>query len=51
VAPGSVQSVPVRVRVPRATVQGGTDLVFSIEAVDRPELQADGKARFIAPTD
>jgi len=25
--------------------------VFSIEATDRPELTASGKARFIAPTD
>jgi cytochrome c oxidase accessory protein FixG len=51
VGPGAVQSVPVRIRVPRGSVQGGTDLVFSIEAVGRPELTASGKARFIAPTD
>jgi cytochrome c oxidase accessory protein FixG len=51
VGPGAVQSVPVRVRVPRSSVKGGTDLVFSIEATDRPELTASGKARFIAPTD
>jgi cytochrome c oxidase accessory protein FixG len=51
VGPGAVQSVPVRIRVPRSSVKGGTDLVFSIEATDRPELTASGKARFIAPTD
>jgi len=51
VAPGAVQSVPVRIRVPRGAVKGGTDLVFSIEAVGRPELTASGRARFIAPTD
>jgi len=51
VAPGSVQSVPVRIRVPRGSVQGGTDLMFGIEAVGRPDLTASGKARFIAPTD
>jgi hypothetical protein len=46
-----MQSVPVRIRVPRSSVKGGSDLVFSIEATDRPELTASGKARFIAPTD
>ncbi|MCM2312124.1 MAG: cytochrome c oxidase accessory protein CcoG [Steroidobacteraceae bacterium] len=51
VAPGAVQSVPVRIRVPRGAVQGGTDVVVSIEATDRPDLTASGKARFIAPTD
>jgi cytochrome c oxidase accessory protein FixG len=51
VGPGAVQSVPVRIRVPRSSVKGGSDLVFSIEATDRPELTASGKARFIAPTD
>jgi cytochrome c oxidase accessory protein FixG len=51
VAPGAVQSVPVRVRVPRGSVQGGADLMLSIEATDRPDLTASGKARFIAPTD
>jgi cytochrome c oxidase accessory protein FixG len=51
VGPGAVQSVPVRIRVPRSSVKGGTDLVVSIEATDRPELTASGKARFIAPTD
>jgi cytochrome c oxidase accessory protein FixG len=51
VAAGAVQSVPVRIRVPRNAVRGGTDLVFSIEATDRPDLAASGKARFIAPTD
>jgi cytochrome c oxidase accessory protein FixG len=51
VAPGAVQSVPVRIRVPRGSIQGGTDLVVSIEAAGRPDLTASGKARFIAPTD
>jgi cytochrome c oxidase accessory protein FixG len=51
VGPGAVQSVPVRIRVPRGSVQGGTDVVVGIEAVSRPDLTASGKARFIAPTD
>ena len=51
VGPGAVQSVPVRIRVPRGSVQGGSDLVLSIEATGRPDLTASGKARFIAPTD
>ena len=51
VGPGSVQSVPVRIRVPRGAVQGGTDVVVTIEAAGRPDLTASGKARFIAPTD
>jgi cytochrome c oxidase accessory protein FixG len=51
VAPGAVQSVPMRIRVPRGSVQGGADLVVSIEADGRPDLTASGKARFIAPTD
>jgi cytochrome c oxidase accessory protein FixG len=51
VGPGAVQSVPVRIRVPRGSIQGGTDLVVSIEATNRPDLKASGKARFIAPTD
>jgi len=51
VGAGAVQSVPVRIRVPRDSVRGGADLVFSIAATDRPDLAASGKARFIAPTD
>jgi hypothetical protein len=51
VAAGAVQSVPVRIRVPRNAVRGGTDLVLSVEATDRPDLAASGKARFIAPAD
>jgi cytochrome c oxidase accessory protein FixG len=51
VAPGAVQSVPVRIRVPRGELQGGADIVLSLEAVDAPHLTASGKARFIAPTD
>jgi cytochrome c oxidase accessory protein FixG len=51
VAPGAVQGVPVRLRVPRGSLQGGADLEIAIEAVNRPDLSARGKARFIAPTD
>jgi cytochrome c oxidase accessory protein FixG len=51
VGAGAVQSVPVRIRIPRGSVKGGTDLLFGIEVVDRPDLAASGKARFIAPTD
>jgi len=51
VAPGAVQSVPVRIRVPRGELQGGADVILSLEAVDAPHLTASGKARFIAPTD
>jgi cytochrome c oxidase accessory protein FixG len=51
VAPGAVQSVPVRIRVPRGELQGGADIILSLEAVDAPHLTASGKARFIAPTD
>jgi cytochrome c oxidase accessory protein FixG len=51
VGPGAVQSVPVRIRVPRGSVQGGADLVVSVEAVGRPDLAASGQARFIAPAD
>ena len=51
VAPGAVQGVPVRIRVPRGAVSGGTDIAVSIAATGRPDLTASGKARFIAPTD
>jgi cytochrome c oxidase accessory protein FixG len=51
VAPGAVQGVPVRIRVPRGSLQGGADLEVGIEAVNRPDLKASGRARFIAPTD
>jgi cytochrome c oxidase accessory protein FixG len=51
VAPGAVQGVPVRIRIPRGSLQGGADLEIAIEAVNRPDLKARGKARFIAPTD
>jgi len=51
VAPGAVQSVPVRIRVPRGELQGGADIRLTLEAVDDPRLTASGKARFIAPTD
>jgi cytochrome c oxidase accessory protein FixG len=51
VAAGAVQSVPVRIRVPRGSQQGGADIVVGIEALNKPDLKASGKARFIAPTD
>ncbi len=51
VAPGAVQSVPLRLRVPRDAVRGGTDVILTLQAVDRPDLTASGKARFIAPSD
>jgi cytochrome c oxidase accessory protein FixG len=51
VGPGAVQGVPVRIRVPRAELKGGADLVIAIEAADTPGLGASGQARFIAPTD
>jgi polyferredoxin len=49
--PGQVQGVPVRIRVPRDQVSGGADVVVTIQATDRPDLTASGKARFLAPTD
>ncbi len=51
VAAGAVQSVPVRIRVPRGELQGGADVVLNLETIDAPELTATGRARFIAPTD
>jgi cytochrome c oxidase accessory protein FixG len=51
VAPGAVQGVPVRIRVPRDSVQGGADVVLRLEATDNPALSATGRARFIAPAD
>ena len=50
VGPGAVQSVPVRIRVPRDAASGGADILVEIRATDRPDLRATGKARFIAPT-
>jgi cytochrome c oxidase accessory protein FixG len=53
VGPGEVRSVPVRVRVPRAELKGGTDIQFTIrtDADDGARaLEATGKARFLAPT-
>ncbi len=50
VGAGAVQGVPVRIRVPRDQVAGGADIEVAIEATDRPDLIARGKARFIAPT-
>jgi cytochrome c oxidase accessory protein FixG len=51
VGAGQVESVPVRLRVERGAVSGGTDLVVAVEAADQASLRASGKARFIAPTD
>jgi len=51
VGAGAVQSVPLRVRIPEDALEGGADIVFGIEVVDRPDLTASGKARFFAPTD
>jgi cytochrome c oxidase accessory protein FixG len=51
VGAGSVQGVPVRMRVPREALAGGADIEVAIQVVDRPELTARGKARFIAPSD
>jgi polyferredoxin len=50
VGPGNVQSVAVRLRVPRAELKGGADITFSIRAKDDArQLEATGKARFLAP--
>jgi hypothetical protein len=46
-----VGSVPVRIRMPRDQVAGGADIQVEIQATNRPDLKAAGKARFIAPTD
>jgi hypothetical protein len=51
VGPGQVQGLPVRIRVPEDALEGGADIEVSIQAVDRPDLRATGKARFIAPHD
>ena len=50
VGPGAVQSVPVRIRVPRAELRGGADIQLAIRTTDEQALQASGKARFLAPT-
>jgi len=51
VGAGAVQSVPVRIRIPEDSLEGGADIQLAIEATGRPDLKASGKARFIAPTD
>ena len=51
VGPGEVQGVPVRIRVAEDSLEGGADIEVAIQATDRPELRAGGKARFIAPSD
>ena len=51
VGPGAVHSVPVRIRIPEDTLEGGADILVTIEATDQPSLTATGKARFIAPSD
>ena len=50
VGPGDVQSVAVRLRVPRSELKGGSDILFTIRTQDERALQATGKARFLAPT-
>jgi cytochrome c oxidase accessory protein FixG len=50
VGPGEVRSVPVRVRVPRGELRGGTDIQVTIRTEGTRVLQATGKARFLAPT-
>jgi cytochrome c oxidase accessory protein FixG len=51
VRPGEVRSVPVRLRVPRGELRGGTDIQLTIRTTDAHALEATGKARFLAPTD
>ena len=51
VGPGEVRSVPVRIRVPRGELRGGTDIQLTIRTTDARALEATGKARFLAPTD
>ena len=50
VGPGDVQSVAVRLRVPRGELKGGSDILFKIRTQDERALEATGKARFLAPT-
>jgi cytochrome c oxidase accessory protein FixG len=50
VGPGSVKSVPVRIRVPRAALRGGADIHVTVRTDDARALEASGKARFLAPT-
>ena len=52
VGSGDVQSVAVRLRVPRGELKGGSDILFTIrtEGEDERALEATGKARFLAPT-
>jgi cytochrome c oxidase accessory protein FixG len=51
VGPGEVQGVPVRLRIPGDELKGGADIQLAVQATDRPDLKAAGKARFIAPSD
>jgi len=50
VGPGEVQSVPLKIRMPRAELHGGADIQVTIRTNDERALQATGKARFLAPT-
>ena len=50
VAPGEVRGVPVRIRVPRGELRGGTDIQLTIRTEGDRVLEATGKARFLAPT-
>jgi cytochrome c oxidase accessory protein FixG len=49
VAPGSLFSTAVRVRVPPGTLHGGRGIAFTIETVDPRGLTARSQSRFIAP--
>jgi cytochrome c oxidase accessory protein FixG len=50
VGPGEVQSVPLKLRVPRTELHGGADIQVTIRTNDARALEATGKARFLAPT-
>jgi cytochrome c oxidase accessory protein FixG len=50
VAPGEVQSVAVRLRVPREELRGGADVQVTVRTDGERPLEASGKARFLAPT-
>jgi cytochrome c oxidase accessory protein FixG len=50
VGPGEVRSVPVRIRVPRSELRGGSDIQVTIRTDGEHALEASGKARFLAPT-
>ena len=49
VGPGEVGSVPVRLRVPRASLRGSADIGVTIRTAGERAREAHGKARFLAP--